>query len=115
MSSAKKNSASKKENQSPKVPKKENKTGGSKRQLKKQTIHQHGKHDKDTGSVKVQIALLTERINLLTSHLQEHKKDNHSRRGLLLMVGKRRRLLNYLRNSKPEQYEEVLQEFTLRK
>ena len=72
-------------------------------------------HPGDTGSFEVQIALLTARINELTDHLKTHKKDNHSRRGLLLMVGKRRKLLNYLKNSKPEVYEDVLTSLKLRK
>lgn len=87
----------------------------TRRQRKKKTISKHQKHASDTGSVIVQIALLTERINFLTAHLQEHKKDNHSRRGLLLMVGKRRRLLNFLKNKSSEKYEEVLAELSLRK
>ncbi|RKZ36915.1 MAG: 30S ribosomal protein S15, partial [Gammaproteobacteria bacterium] len=60
-------------------------------------------------------AILTTRINDLTGHLKEHKKDNHSRRGLLLMVGKRRKLLNYLKNSKPEVYNDVIKGLQLRK
>ena len=86
-----------------------------KRDKKKKIIVKFAKHDKDTGSAQVQIAILTERINELTGHLQAHKKDNHSRRGLLLMVGKRRKLLNYIKNSKPEVYEEVLKGLELRK
>jgi len=86
-----------------------------KRDKKKKIIVKYAKHDKDTGSAQVQIAILTERINELTGHLQTHKKDNHSRRGLLLMVGKRRKLLNYIKNSKPEVYEEVLKGLELRK
>ena len=86
-----------------------------KRTEKKQIIKEHSKHDKDTGSTQVQIAILTERINQLTEHLKDHKKDNHSRRGLLLMVGKRRKLLNYLKNSKPEAYEKVISDLNLRK
>lgn len=82
---------------------------------KKEVIGKFAKHGKDTGSAQVQIAILTTRINELTAHLQEHKKDDHSRRGLLLMVGKRRKLLNYLKNSKPGVYEEVLQSLELRK
>ena len=74
-----------------------------KREQKKKVITQHGKHKQDTGSATVQIAILTERINELTEHLKEHKKDNHSRRGLLAMVGKRRKLLNYYKTKKPEQ------------
>ncbi len=86
-----------------------------KRDLKKKVIAEFAKHDNDTGSAQVQIAILTKRINELTEHLKEHKKDNHSRRGLLLMVGKRRKLLNYLKNSKPELYETVLKDLALRK
>ena len=63
---------------------------------KQEIINQYRRDEKDTGSSEVQIALLTERINELTEHLKVHKKDNHSRRGLLKMVGKRRNLLNYL-------------------
>jgi small subunit ribosomal protein S15 len=87
----------------------------TKRDQKKKVIVQFAKHQKDTGSAQVQIAILTKRINELTEHLKEHRKDNHSRRGLLLMVGKRRKLLNYLKNSKPEVYEEVIQGLELRK
>ena len=86
-----------------------------KREQKKKVITKFAKNDKDTGSVQVQIAILTERINYLTEHLQEHKKDNHSRRGLLLMVGKRRKLLNYLKNSNLEAYEKVIKSLSLRK
>ncbi len=82
---------------------------------KKKVIKRFAGHEKDTGSAPVQIAILTERINQLTDHLKEHKKDNHSRRGLLLMVGKRRKLLNYLKNSKPQAYEEVIKSLDLRK
>lgn len=69
----------------------------------------------DTGSPEVQIALLTERINHLTEHLKIHKKDHHSRRGLLKMVGKRRGLLNYLKKKDIERYREVLKSLNLRK
>ena len=85
------------------------------RDQKKKVIAKYAKHQKDTGSAQVQIAILTKRINELTEHLKEHKKDNHSRRGLLLMVGKRRKLLNYLKNSKPEIYDEVIKGLELRK
>jgi small subunit ribosomal protein S15 len=85
------------------------------RDLKKKVIVKYAKHEKDTGSAQVQVAILTKRINELTEHLKEHKKDNHSRRGLLLMVGKRRKLLNYLKNSKPEVYDEVIKGLELRK
>ena len=67
---------------------------------KQEIINQYRRDEKDTGSSEVQIALLTERINELTEHLKVHKKDNHSRRGLLKMVGKRRNLLNHLANKK---------------
>lgn len=86
-----------------------------KRELKKKVIGTYASHEKDTGSAQVQIAILTERINELTEHLKVHKKDNHSRRGLLLMVGKRRKLLNYLKNSKPESYDKVIGGLELRK
>lgn len=75
------------------------------RQHKKTIIESHQKHDKDTGSPKVQIMILTERILEVTSHLETHKKDNHSRRGLLKMVETRRKLLRYLENNKPTDFE----------
>lgn len=86
-----------------------------KRDTKKKVIAKFAGHNGDTGSAQVQIAILTERIGELTGHLKEHKKDNHSRRGLLMMVGKRRKLLNYLKNSKVELYEKVIEELGLRK
>jgi small subunit ribosomal protein S15 len=82
---------------------------------KKTVIAKHQTHKKDTGSPKVQIAILTERINSLTEHLKEHKKDNHSRRGLILMVGKRRRLLRYISNKNKDLYEELLKKLKIRK
>jgi len=85
------------------------------RNKKKKLIAKHGKHQKDTGSAQVQIAILTERINELTGHLKVHKKDIHSRKGLLSMVGKRRRLLNYVKNKNPEKYQEVIKTLELRK
>ena len=97
------------------MPSKQKKATTTKHDQKKKVIKTYAKHDKDTGSAQVQIAILTKRINELTDHLKEHKKDNHSRRGLLLMVGKRRKLLNYLKNSKPEMYEEVIKGLKLRK
>ena len=72
-------------------------------------------HARDTGSAEVQIALLTERINGLGEHFKQHKKDFHSRRGLLLLVGRRRRLLNYLKKKDLKKYEEVLEKLSLRK
>ena len=82
----------------------------------KQTIiAKFGKHDGDTGSPEVQIALLSKRIDQLTEHLKLHKKDHHSRRGLLMMVGHRRRLLNYLQASDMERYRTIIKELELRK
>ena len=78
------------------------------------TIQKHRTHESDTGSAQVQVAVLTERINYLTDHFREHKKDHHSRRGLLKMVGKRRRLLNYLRRTDVDTYRKVVQELGLR-
>jgi len=72
-------------------------------------------HDKDSGSAEVQIALLTERIKLLTEHFQVHKKDHASRRGLLKLVGRRRKLLDYLKNKKIESYRELIKQLNLRK
>ena len=83
---------------------------------KKQNIIDTFKHhSKDTGSTEVQIALLTERINSLGEHFKSHKKDFHSRRGLLMLVGRRRRLLNYLKKKDAKKYEEVLEKLSLRK
>ncbi len=81
---------------------------------KSATIQKHRTHDSDTGSAQVQVAVLAERINYLTDHFREHKKDHHSRRGLLKMVGKRRRLLNYLRRTDVETYRKIVQELGLR-
>ena len=82
---------------------------------KQEIINQYRRDEKDTGSSEVQIALLTERINELTEHLKIHKKDNHSRRGLLKMVGKRRNLLNYLAKKDEATYKELIQKLGLRK
>ena len=86
-----------------------------KRDKKKKVIGSTSLHPKDTGSHQVQIAILTERINELSKHLDKHPKDNHSRRGLLMMVGKRRKLLNYMRTSHKKGYEELLEKLSLRK
>ena len=86
-----------------------------KREYKKKVIGDHAIHSKDTGSHKVQIALVTEQINQLQKHLKDHPKDNHSRRGLLMMVGKRRKLLNYMKESDKEGYEGLLEKLDLRK
>ena len=78
-------------------------------------IGEYKHHESDTGSPEVQVALLTARINQLTEHLKEHKKDHHSRRGLLMMVGQRRRLLNYLSNKDITRYREVVARLGLRR
>ncbi len=78
-------------------------------------IEKYQAHVGDTGSTDVQIALLTERIESLIGHLREHKKDQDSRRGLLLMVGKRRRLLNYLRKESQDRYQKLIADLGLRK
>ena len=82
---------------------------------KQEIINQYRRDEKDTGSSEVQIALLTERINELTEHLKVHKKDNHSSRGLLKMVGKRRNLLNYLAKKDENAYKELVKKLGLRK
>ena len=82
---------------------------------KKEITAKFGKSDTDTGSTEVQIAMLTERINHLTEHLRTHRKDHHSRRGLLMLVGKRRRFLNYLQRSNVERYRELIKELGLRR
>ena len=79
------------------------------------TISEHRLHETDTGSPEVQIALLTERINMLTTHLKVHKKDHHSRRGLLMLVGRRRRLLDYLRRNDVERYRALIARLGLRR
>ena len=85
------------------------------KERKQEIINTYKREEKDTGSPEVQIALLTERINELTEHLKVHKKDNHSRRGLLQMVGKRRNLLNYLSKNDLPKYREVVEKLNLRK
>jgi small subunit ribosomal protein S15 len=79
------------------------------------TISEYRLHESDTGSPEVQIALLTERINMLTAHLKVHKKDHHSRRGLLMLVGRRRRLLDYLRRNDVERYRALIARLGLRR
>ncbi|MDP5039035.1 MAG: 30S ribosomal protein S15 [Candidatus Gracilibacteria bacterium] len=85
------------------------------RELKKQIIADFARGKGDTGSPEVQIAILTSRIETLKDHLLIHKKDNHSRRGILLMVAKRRKMLNYLKRTNVESYEEILVKLNLRK
>lgn len=81
----------------------------------KEIVSEFGHHDSDTGSPEVQVALLTERINHLTEHLREHKHDHHSRRGLLLLVGRRRRLLKYLANKDINRYRQLIERLGLRR
>lgn len=82
---------------------------------KQEIMNKFGTHENDTGSPEVQIALLSARITYLTEHFKAHKKDHHSRRGLLKMVGQRRRLLNYLKGKSIDRYRNVIQELGIRK
>jgi small subunit ribosomal protein S15 len=82
---------------------------------KQELITEYATKDGDTGSPEVQVAILSERINNLTDHLKTHKKDHHSRRGLLMMVGQRRRLLDYLNAKKAERYEDLIKRLGLRR
>ena len=82
---------------------------------KAEIVSQFGENAQDTGNTRVQIALLTQRINDLTGHLREHRKDHHSRRGLLMLVGQRRRLLNYMQRSDLEGYRSLIRELGLRR
>ena len=82
---------------------------------KSATIGEHRLHDTDTGSPEVQVALLTNRINQLTEHLKVHKKDHHSRRGLLMLVGRRRRLLDYVKKNDVERYRALIARLGLRR
>ena len=81
----------------------------------KTVVEEYGTHATDTGSSEVQVALLTERIDHLTEHLKTHKKDHHGRRGLLMMVGKRRRLLRYLQEQDVERYRSLIEKLGLRR
>jgi small subunit ribosomal protein S15 len=85
------------------------------KEKKQELIGKYGRSDGDTGSAEVQVALMTARINELTEHLRSHTKDHHSRRGLLMLVGKRRRLLRYLQSSDIERYRSLIQELGLRR
>ena len=82
---------------------------------KTEILKEYGVHETDTGSPEAQVALLTERINNLTEHLKTHKHDHHSRRGLLLLVGRRRGLLKYLRENNVERYRELIARLGLRR
>jgi small subunit ribosomal protein S15 len=84
-------------------------------QDKQTTIEAHKRHGSDTGSPEVQVALLTERINHLTEHLKVHKKDHHSRRGLLMLVGRRRRMLDYVKDVDVERYRALIAKLGLRR
>ena len=85
------------------------------KEVKKEIMETYATHECDTGSPEVQIALLTYRINHLTEHLKEHKNDHHSRRGLLMMVGKRRGLLDYLASKDIERYRQLIVKLNIRK
>ncbi len=82
---------------------------------KKKLIEQYKLHETDTGSPEVQIGLLTHRISYLTEHLKVHKKDHHSRRGLLILVGRRRKLLNYVKNNDVKRYRTIIADLGLRR
>jgi small subunit ribosomal protein S15 len=84
-------------------------------ETRQKTVSDYRRHEKDSGSPEVQIALLTEKITALSDHLKDHEKDNHSRRGLVLMVGKRNRLLRYLQEADRDQYQAVIGRLGLRK
>jgi small subunit ribosomal protein S15 len=82
---------------------------------KQELVQKYGRKQGDTGSPEVQISILTEQINVLTEHLKIHKNDNHSRRGLLVLVGKRRSLLDYLSNESIDRYTKLIKELNIRK
>ena len=82
---------------------------------KQDIIKEYGKSDTDTGSTEVQVALMSERINHLTEHLKDHKNDHHTRRGLLMLVGKRKRLLEYLQNPDINRYRELIDKLGIRR
>jgi small subunit ribosomal protein S15 len=88
---------------------------GTDAETKKKIVAEYGKTEGDTGSPEVQIALLSHRISHLTEHLKKHKHDHHSRRGLLLLVGQRRRLLNYLKKTEIERYRSIVERLGLRR
>ena len=88
---------------------------GLTKEKKQELVAKHGRSEGDTGSAEVQVALMTERINELTEHLRTHVKDHHSRRGLLMLVGKRRRLLRYLERSDIERYRALVADLGLRR
>ena len=85
------------------------------KEAKLELVRKHGSNESDTGSTEVQVAMLTQRINQLTEHLRTHKQDHHSRRGLLKLVGRRRRFLNYLQRKDIERYRALIKELGLRR
>ena len=85
------------------------------KRVKSKVIGEHGMHERDTGSAEVQVAVLTRQIEELAAHLKKHKKDNHSRRGLLKMVSRRRRFLEYLKKRRPKSYEKITKKLELKK
>ncbi|TVR59124.1 MAG: 30S ribosomal protein S15 [Spirochaetaceae bacterium] len=85
------------------------------KEMKRAVVQEYGKDEKDSGRTEVQIALLSQRITELTEHFRVHKKDHHSRRGLLMLVGQRRRLLDYLKKNNLEGYRELIQKLGIRK
>ena len=87
----------------------------SEKLITSETVKKIARSEKDTGSSEVQIALLTQKINILTEHFQKHKKDYHSRRGLLKMVSTRKKLLKYIKKTKPEVYQTTITQLSLRK
>ncbi|HZR92032.1 MAG TPA: 30S ribosomal protein S15 [Gaiellaceae bacterium] len=88
---------------------------GLTKEAKQDIVGKHGRHESDTGSTEVQVALLTTRINELTEHMRTHPKDHHSRRGLLKLVGRRRRLLDYFQRTDVEGYRALIKELGLRR
>ncbi len=80
----------------------------------KDLVKEYGKNEKDAGNVEVQVAILSERIRNLTEHLKVHKKDNHSRRGLMMLIGKRRGLLKYIKNRNIDEYRELIKRLGIR-
>ena len=82
---------------------------------KQSLVKEFGRHEKDTGSPEVQIAILTKRIEALSEHFKKHKKDTNSRRGFLKLIGRRRRLLRYLQKTDPEKYQEVIKKLNIRR
>ncbi len=85
------------------------------KEKKKELLEKYKRSDSDTGSAEIQIAIFTERINYLTGHFKTHKKDHHSRRGLIRLVNKRRKLLDYLKRETPERYQAIIKKLGIRK